>query len=233
MLDDLKPHEGNILTTDIVYGMYILTHVKSKKRYVGSSSKIGTRLSGHWSMLSKGKHFDRGFQAAYNTDPEINTVFYVTSDRESAYDLEQAYLDKYFDTGELFNQTRFARAPGKGRVITQEERDRVGKQNRGKEFSPQWRAKIGDGNRGKVRTPEQRLASSVAKKGIPLNPEARAKIDKLNGSKMKRLMGDGVAYKGLMKAACALGVHKDNIRNRIRSHLPQWAGWHYIEEEVT
>jgi len=228
MLDNLVPSDMSFLTTDKVCAAYILTHCKTGRKYIGSSGQVGTRLSGHKSDLKKNKHHVGAFQEDYNDDPFYDIVVYTVGNREDAYKLEQALIDKYYPTGILYNKTSNAKAPMLGRVPDQAERERVGAMNRGKKFSPVWCERISKSLTGKTWTDQQRERFIKNRTGIPISDDHREHLDRLSDSRKKMVSGDGVTYKGLVAAAEALGVHKDNIRNRIRSHLPKWANWYYI-----
>lgn len=85
-------------------GLYAIIHVPTNKAYVGSSVNIQRRKKEHLRMLRNGSHHCAYLQNAWAKYGEKEFVFkqiLQTVDKDSARDLEQAFLDCFFD--DLFN----------------------------------------------------------------------------------------------------------------------------------
>lgn len=80
-------------------GIYCITCVKNKKRYIGSSSNIEARWLSHSIDLKNNKHPNKRIQADFNLYKETDFRFEIIVvaqdiDRIELYELEQRYIDK-------------------------------------------------------------------------------------------------------------------------------------------
>lgn len=93
------------------YGIYSITNVCNKKRYIGSSKDIHVREKQHINLLRKNKHHCRKLQYDFNYYGESNFKFECLSELES--DAELAVMEQYFisltPTSELYNSQKIVR----------------------------------------------------------------------------------------------------------------------------
>lgn len=85
-------------------GLYAIVHVPTNKAYVGSSLNIKRRLKEHKTQLKHKKHHCTHLQNSWNKYGEEQFQFKiptVVDTIEEARDIEQAFLDCFFD--QLFN----------------------------------------------------------------------------------------------------------------------------------
>jgi NUMOD3 motif len=201
--------------TNGVPGAYEILHVKSGRRYVGSTGDLYQRECSHIALLRRGTHFNRELQAAYDEDPEIYFTAVPCHDREEAFGLEQAVVDR--DGDELFNRGVVdVRNPAKGLVPTVEHRRKIGDANRGRyvgiPLSEDHRSKIGEALRGKPLSEETRRKLSVAHMGqLPSNTRG--------------VVIGGVGYASATEASKALGVKPATIYQRCHSLSEQFKAW--------
>lgn len=231
MNEKLIPVDRPIGTTEMFIGVYVLTHVASGKKYIGSSGNVGTRLSSHKSLLAKGKHHCIELQELYNSDNRYYSVVYETLDREAAFDLEQALVDEYWGTPKLLNVAKDVRVSARGVPATEANRIQCGELNRGKPLSPEHAAKISASNKGKVMTAEHRKNIGDSRRGKPLSPEGRATLDANNLARRTYVYCDGQIYHGTREAGVALGKDHGLIGYRARSKQPRWANWYYCDKD--
>ena len=96
---------------DVPYVVYIITNLIDGKFYVGSSINYKNRWSHHLNLLRNNRHHNNHLQRAYNKNGEENFMFTVLVSlfsKEKIRELEQYYLNLYFDLYEtkLYNHSR-------------------------------------------------------------------------------------------------------------------------------
>lgn len=84
-------------------GTYVLTHVTSRKFYVGSSGQLTKRIDRHYRELNSKKHHNKPLQDLWDKCPKLEISFFYTETRDDAYNLEQDLLDRYKSSDELLN----------------------------------------------------------------------------------------------------------------------------------
>lgn len=90
-------------------GVYAIEHIASGRFYVGNSVDMEARWSVHRSKLRRGKHHCIHLQRAwdkYGSEQFEFLVLSTTASQQEAVDFEQRLLDRFFDTGALFNSLR-------------------------------------------------------------------------------------------------------------------------------
>lgn len=154
-------------------GMYILSNPNRTLCYVGSTGNLNNRRISHISSI-KGKYDcnNPGVQALFD-EHGLNLLFnYIkATDREHAYDLEQAYLDEHYGQPYLLNKAKDARMSAKGIPMSEELRQRHSQRMMGNtlgvgkvvsEYQKQRTSEANKGNtycKGRVVTEEQREAT--------------------------------------------------------------------------
>lgn len=91
-------------------GIYCIKNKINGKLYIGSSSNIHKRFISHKHGLRKNKHHNKPLQHSFNKHGIDIFDFIVLEycDVEKLKEKEQLLLDKYFDTGILYNTFRDA-----------------------------------------------------------------------------------------------------------------------------
>ena len=86
-------------------GLYAIRHINTRKAYVGSSTNIKERITTHKRMLNRGNHHCSHLQRAWDKYGQNQFEFVqigIAKNLDEARELEQAFLDMYFDDG-LYN----------------------------------------------------------------------------------------------------------------------------------
>lgn len=88
-------------------GIYAIRNKVNGKRYIGSTNNFRRRWGMHEYALKKGNHYNGHLQRAWNKYGKESFVFEIVEEVEgnnrALLDHEQAYLDKEFVTGTLYN----------------------------------------------------------------------------------------------------------------------------------
>jgi predicted GIY-YIG superfamily endonuclease len=122
-------------------GIYAIKHIATGRYYVGHSRDLYSRTKQHRSELHLGRHPNPNLQHAYLQDARIEFEYVLTNlDEELALSLEQQILDRYYDTGLLFNRARSAMAMNKDMPVTDEIRERNRLNRLGKPHHPHTRS---------------------------------------------------------------------------------------------
>jgi len=80
------------------FHVYILTLVKSKIFYIGSTSNLDTRLKDHIRKLNNKSHYNLVLQSNYEFNEEILINSFEMSNRESAYNYEEKLINQVFNS---------------------------------------------------------------------------------------------------------------------------------------
>jgi group I intron endonuclease len=136
-------------------GIYIITHNKSFKRYVGQSKNIEKRLGEHWSKLRNNTHINKPLQNAYNKyGRDAFTVSTIECSEDLLTPIEQSMLDQWKG---LYNINMKANVPPSHKGIPK---------------SPEHIKKVADSNRGRTRSTETRAKLSAVHKGKKKGPRS-------------------------------------------------------------
>jgi len=190
----------------LVYGAYLLFHHKSKRVYVGSG-KLYFRRHSHFRYLALNQHHNRDLQLAYNDDPNISFhVIQITKTVEEAFDLEQHFLNYYFNKGLLFNIATDARISASGRILS----------NENKQLLRSLKIGIPRSNDTilKIKKARQRQLNSK---------EAMERMRIGNLKRSKQIVIDGLVYDSYRDASRKLNIDKTTVGDRINSN--KWPTW--------
>ena len=104
-----------------ISGIYKIINNVNGKIYIGSSEDIERIWYHHKNCLNKGTHINKHLQAAWNKYGENSFSFEVVEkcNPEDNLEIEQKYVDMYWDEKSLYNIARYAEAPMKGRTHTE------------------------------------------------------------------------------------------------------------------
>lgn len=144
-------------------GVYVITHIASRKFYVGSSVNIEKRFIEHRSKLNRGKHHCRHLQHAWDKYGGGAFAFALKCTTESeneCRDIEQAVLDTFFD--DTYNSKNVAIGGGIGDANVMRRPDvrkKVSESRMGMRFSDEHRNNLSKARKGK---PGTRLGSKAS-----------------------------------------------------------------------
>lgn len=154
----------------MISGVYAIKS-PSGRSYIGSSSNVRSRWSGHKAALRRGNHHCRALQFAANKYGVDSFTFEIL---ELCYpgaliELEQQYIDA--------TPTRYNSAPVAGSIrgfkLSEETKLKMSLAERGKVRSPETRKRMSEYARN--RDPAHLARLSVAQAGKTASPETRAK----------------------------------------------------------
>lgn len=155
----------------------------------------------------------------------------VTSDVD-VLALEQRLLDKFIDTGLLYNRARNALAPGMGMEDSLETRAKKSASKKGIPQDAELIEKRAAANRGQKRSAETCERIGAAKRGNTFW------VGKTHSEETKQLLSvvrskpvevEGVAYPSISTAAQAHGLSVSTAQKRVASPAPHWNNWSYRE----
>lgn len=140
-------------------GVYLITNLSNGKLYVGSAKSIEARVQGHFKELEKNCHGNRHLQNAYNSYGDVFevTIIYECENanlltieelKEDILNVEQQYLDYYWDSGILYNLTPTAGST-LGFKMSEDSIERLRASHKGKVMPDEVRNKISEANKGK------------------------------------------------------------------------------------
>lgn len=212
-------------------GTYRLTHLPTKKYYVGSTANFVERKAHHMSCLRNKSHHNQQLQELFDRSPEVEFTFTPTLNREVAYQLEQNMLDR--GNSLLLNVSKDAKSPTGGRKLPPEHRAKIGDAHRGKVISAEARIKMSVSASGRKASDVTREKMSSAQRGVLKSPQHRqaAAVGKLAASG-KPLSIKGVVYPGLAFAARQTGMDARFIVRRLTSSAPEYNDWFWVEKET-
>jgi group I intron endonuclease len=229
MLDTLVEHKEHVGTYDDFCAAYVLTHRSTGHKYIGSSGKVGYRLCQHRSALKHNKHPCVKLQEAYNLDAGYDAVIYGVATRELAFQLEQALLDRYKETGLLFNRSSSALAPSTGYEVTDEFREKCRHNRLGHTNSEIHRERISKALTGqKMVMTARRKAMYAARKGVPVSEERHAQLKVAQDHRKTCVSMDGIEYLGIREASRQTGIDDSMIRFRCKSNNPKFKDWFFV-----
>ena len=122
-------------------GAYIIQDTYSGRFYVGSTNNLQQRFHGHSDLLKQNKHYVADLQNVFNYNHRLQFHSLITTTRDEAYDVEQGLLDKYKDSGILFNIAMCARSSNFGNKHSEEHKQRISNTLRGVRHPPERIAK--------------------------------------------------------------------------------------------
>lgn len=228
-------------------GAYILTHLRSKAIYIGSSGDLTRRLRAHRSLCVRGVNPNKGIQEAYDSDPRFSVLFILTPTRDKGYDLEQELIDQHLRDGvQLLNTSLDARVPGLGHVVTEghreklrqlrssaqvteETREKLRKLGIERMEDPNIRANLKEKALKQWESPEAREAARLRHLGRKHTPEAIKNM--VDGRKhlFKPVVVEGVTYDNLKEASRALNTPYSTLKHRCVSNNPLYREYYFVQ----
>lgn len=210
-----------------VPGVYVITDVTAQKAYIGSTCNLGRRLYDHNRNLERNCHTNWQLQRAYNAGHQLRVTTIPVKEDVSVLDVEQKLLDKYIDTGLLYNISREVSAPTLGLKMSQETRDKVSAATKGRRHTPETIEKMkiafAGRNLGRVLSAEHRAKISASQIGKTISEEQRVKLRETKTEQMQPVIVDGVVYSSISEAARILDMNSGSVHRRIHSaNYPNW-----------
>ncbi len=211
-------------------GCYVIEHVATGKKYVGSSVNLSGRINGNLNYLEHGKHKNKNLQEAFNNDPKVEVFVKPTKTEEEARQLEQQIVDELLPSGNLCNiavvdvtKTRV------GVLLTDKHKSALLEGSLGKTRSPESRKRMSESHLGKKLPEEHKHKLSEVHKqrlSTPEGKESHAKgIEKISHA----VMIDGIEYPSKSEAARILDLHVTTVMYRLKS--PNFPNCHPKEEK--
>lgn len=171
-------------------GVYLIRNILTNKIYIGSAKEFKRRSKQHYSDLKNKRHGNRHLQRAFNKDGEENFIFeileVVDGTKENRREVEQTYLDKYYDGGKrCYNIINDADAPPsrKGKFVSEETRRKLSEAGKGRIVSEKTRKKLSKVNKGRKHTEEAKRKNRKAKKEFYKTEEGKKLIQDLSDQK--------------------------------------------------
>lgn len=127
-------------------GIYRITNLVNGRVYIGSTNKLSVRKYEHFRTLQNNNHCNTFLQRDYNKCSAENLVFETileTDCIELLLDFEQSYLDEYWDNGiQCYNVVKCASAFNRGRVVSQETKNKMSAAMKGRPKSEVHKQKM-------------------------------------------------------------------------------------------
>jgi group I intron endonuclease len=159
-------------------GIYCILHIKSGKRYIGSSVDARHRIVAHRYMLRWGKHHSPQLQRTWDRDGEGAFSFAMIEycDKDKLLAREQIWIDALQTSDDRFGYN-ICKVTGTREGVPQPITVgiKLRAAHKGKPKSPEHRAKIAAALLGKKRTEEHRAKISAAVSAAMADPERRAR----------------------------------------------------------
>lgn len=208
-------------------GVYVITHIKSDKKYVGSSVALKRRLNRHRNELRKGIHRCAHLQRAwtkYGEEAFKVDILELVPEVGQLLCREQYWMDALRKTHTLYNTCPKAGSP-LGMKLTKEQRAKISKAHKGKKKSAEHCAAMAEGAKTRIRTQEEVDQWRFNRLGKKNNLEHVAKATASrkatwdptrysgggNPSAKKCVFG-GVQYACIKDACQATGFHKNKLK---------------------
>jgi len=206
-------------------GAYLIIHPNSKKCYVGSHQNLYVRPYQHHSLLNLKDHWIDEFQEAYNLDPRIIPLFIITNTREEGYDIEQSILDKFYDTGLLFNIAKDARLALTGLEVSEDTRRKLSVVSKGRQQSPEHIERRAASLRGNVLSDETKnlIRIKAIERGVDPNMTLAASL--VNSIP---IIVDGKKYANKKEVRDEFNIAHKTVEKRIRSK--EYPSWHFAND---
>lgn len=196
-------------------GCYILNHIPSGTFYIGSTSNLLLRERNLLASLNNHNNHNPRLQELYWESTNVVFEYVVTADREEAYDLEQAELDKWLGHSRCLNVNNDARSVwAKGTMPEHRARSLTG---RNTEIHSDKKYRLGHHN-----STEQRMRQSDSIKASWANRERLKAVP-------RPVSVEGVRYNHAGEAAAALGYSRRTIVVRARTDDERYTNWLYCD----
>lgn len=159
-----------------ICGIYKLINRATKQCYVGQSQRCKKRIKEHLRLLRYNKHPNPHLQNSYNkygADNFYGEIEIECKNLEELDRIEEMFLKKeaWFDSPDMYNIADFAKAPMRGKMHSEEVRERIRLGRRASTFdykSPEYRATLSKAQMARIHADPKFIAKL---KFILDNPE--------------------------------------------------------------
>lgn len=186
-------------------GVYMIAHIASDRRYVGSTVNFSKRFRTHLQLLRRGAHHSHKLQKDWDKYGEgaFEISILTRCPEDELLEKEQRVMNRLGASKRGYNVAIFAEAPNRGRKMSDEARKKISeaakfrkpiseetrqrlrdaakkreemKRVNGFAVSEETRQKLSDAGKKRVFSEEVKKKISEANSGKPLSEEHRAKL---------------------------------------------------------
>jgi group I intron endonuclease len=166
-----------------IVGIYKITCVPNGKIYIGSSVDVHRRWGLHRTHLNTGNHNNKYLLRAFEKYGKESFVWEIIEEcsEDILWEREQHYLDTLQPFNEKgYNSARVVKAPMTGRKHTLEDRQKMSRVQKARNYkhTEEWKLANSLRNKGKKRSLEASAKTAAKLKGRKFTEEHKAKIKK-------------------------------------------------------
>lgn len=168
-------------------GIYSITNLVSRKRYIGQAICFKNRWNYHINGLINNKHKNKHLQSAWNRYDITNFRFEILRecDTEELDDLEMAFIYLFQSNNRKYGYNQTEGGGGSlGRKLSKETRKKLYEASKGHIHSKETKKKMSEAKKGRIHSEETKKKMSKAKKGKPKSEEHRRKISESQKRKL-------------------------------------------------
>ena len=196
-----------------IVGIYKITNIVNNKIYIGSSNDVFKRKREHISALKNNTHCNIHLQRAYNYYGEDSFIFEVIElcEEGNLLEVEQKYLDKYFDDGiNCYNENPIANKPPS------------------RKGCEPWNK-----NKQNVYSKETLIKLRNSKIGIPCSEEIKQKLREtaknktFKTAKLVICVESNIVYKSINEASRQTNIDRKNITKCCNKQRKTAGGYHW------
>lgn len=226
-------------------GIYSITNIINRKRYIGQSINIEKRWSDHKCALRNNRHPNTYLQNAWNKYGESSFCFEVLTECsiDELDNNEIKYIQIYkatdrgygycYESGGSTNkivsdETRVKISDAlKGHPVSEEFREKMRIISTGKHLSEEAKRKVSEASKGRKMSEETKQKLSSLRKGVPLSEETKRKLSESHkGHKWTQEQLDKVVGKYRGENSPNYGKHlSDETRKKLSESLKGRAAW--------
>ena len=183
--------DNEIITMKNV-GIYCITNLINKKRYIGQSRNIVNRFNSYRRGEFSNDHITNSVEKYGWDNFKIEVLINCDENELDHYEVE---LIKAFNT--MDNKIGYNKVSGgnTNKVISEETRKKIGEASKGRTFSEESKTKMSQSQKGRKHSEETRKKISESNKGIAFSEEHKNKLSKPKSEETKRKLSE--AHKGI------------------------------------
>ena len=211
-----------------IQGIYKITNKFNGKLYIGQALDAWHRWWSHKTVLRKNQHINNYLQRAWNKYGEDTFEFVIIEEVLDASLLnirEQFWLDafKAYNKAFGYNLAQYAASPGRGRIHSFEERQKMSKALKGKIRSKEHAHNLSLALTGRKHTAEFKKKMSLMRKGV--NPWDKFKDPEAVRKKMSASLTGRKTWNKGKKGCYTLSdetKQKLSLAHKGKAHSAEW-----------